>query len=810
MSKTSHILSKQNSQQPKQFRGGEKKVMKKSLSLLVAIAMVFSMFATLVSADGKAAGQKLQDLGIIKGTSAGLDEDKEWLRQDVTVLLARLLGAESQAEAHANTHGFADLDSKFYNGYVSWAKEKGYFNGETDTRFGVGNPITNQQFAAVLLRVLNVDVEYAEAFDKAVELELVSADLDKAANAVRGNIYESLVTALDFKIDGKKLGNILGLKGYEITDLELVGASAVVSTAVSLEFNTDLKKVSNEDVTVVNSNGNSVLVEKVTIEGNKAQVSLAGNLVNGSSYTVTVNNAVSNEDNVLETASANFTYNAPVAASVSFKNTTVQVGSKLELVVKDANGNDVSSEFGINDFTITSSAPTVVVPGTLNTALPSGAGYISVVNATLNNNNTVTTGNVIITVKNALSVSIDTLKVAGTDNNTVYLAANGDSSTGTITRVVKDQAGNEILAPKVTYRSLNPSIVVVNNSEAAGATSQPFTALQAGTATIVVTAEYDGFTVSKNLVVTVKAAQSVASYDLSSTNISVVQGTTINNSVTVTAKDQYGQALSGVSVALTLPANTNVQLVTTSPVTTDGNGQAKFEFQAGADTGSVTATVSVQINNAAVTRTLTVNNVAQAAANGYLVEADGTTIDFNRHTTDTSKYLGETSRTITVYTKDVNGNKTGIVNTGVTVDPAVTSGSILTITGQSVTATAKGTETVNVKLNGVIVGTVTFTAAASNETLVDKVTQNKTSISIDKTATQAQLTAALFDKDNGALVGANIYGDARAVTPTAILSSNNSIVAASGATASLTGSTGSTVLTIQVGNSFYVVNVNVK
>src|SRR5690606_37406254 len=115
---------------------------------------------------------------------------------------------------------------------------------------------------------------------------------------------------------------------------------------------------------------------------------------------------------------------------------------------------------------------------------------------------------------------------------------------------------------------------------------------------------------------------------------------------TVTAKDQYGQALSGVSVALTVPANNNVQLVTSSPVTTDGNGQAKFEFQAGADTGSVTATVSVQINNAAVTRTLTVNNVAQAAANGYLVEADGTTIDFNRHTTDTNKHLGETSRTI--------------------------------------------------------------------------------------------------------------------------------------------------------------------
>jgi len=213
MSNSSHFLSKQNSQQPKQFRGGEKKVMKKSLSLLVAIAMVFSMFATLVSADTESAGEKLLKTGIIKGTNEGLEEGSEWLRQDVTVLIARLLNKVDEAEAHANTHGFEDLDSKFYNGYVSWAKENNFFIGKSATKFGTGESITNQEFATVLLRVFNSlqgvteEVDYSSAFETAVELGLANKDLDPKANAIRGDIYVSLVSALDYKINGKKSRN---------------------------------------------------------------------------------------------------------------------------------------------------------------------------------------------------------------------------------------------------------------------------------------------------------------------------------------------------------------------------------------------------------------------------------------------------------------------------------------------------------------------------------------------------------------------------------------------------------------------------
>src|SRR5690606_34530667 len=361
MSKTSHLLSKQNSQQPKQFRGGEKKVMKKSLSLLVAIAMVFSMFATVVSADGKAAGQKLQDLGVIKGTSAGLDEDKEWLRQDVTVLVARLLGAEEEAKAHANTHGFEDLDSKFYNGFVSWAKEEGYFTGETTTRFGVNNPITNQQFAAVLLRVLGADKEvaYADVFEKAVELGLVSEDLDKTANAIRGDIYSSLVTALDYKIDGKKLGNILGLKGYEVTDLELVSASAFVSNEFVINFNTDVEKIDSKNVALTDKDGNKKAIETVTVEGGKATVKVAGGLTEGE-YTVVVSNVVSTEGSELASASTTFTYKKGVAASVAFNKTNVVVGEQINLVVKDANGNDISADYSRNDFQVSTTNSNIV------------------------------------------------------------------------------------------------------------------------------------------------------------------------------------------------------------------------------------------------------------------------------------------------------------------------------------------------------------------------------------------------------------------------------------------------------------------
>jgi len=217
--------------------------MKKSLSLLVAIAMVFSMFATVVSAaTASEAGAKLQSLGVIKGDQSGnLMEDATWKKQDIAVLLARLSGVEAAAQATAKSHTFADVPAGYYDGFLSWAAEKQYLTGVSATTFGFGGTLTNQEFYAVVLRTLGVDTagdNYAKTMELAAAAGLVAADVDGKAEAKRGDTYVAVVSALDTVVGdtGKTLGQILNLPGYEVV-VAAATAKATGAKKIEVAFN---------------------------------------------------------------------------------------------------------------------------------------------------------------------------------------------------------------------------------------------------------------------------------------------------------------------------------------------------------------------------------------------------------------------------------------------------------------------------------------------------------------------------------------------------------------------------------------------
>lgn len=212
--------------------------MKKGLSLILAIAMVFSMFASVAfAAEAPAdAGKYLQELKVIKGDANGdLMADADWTRQDVAVILSRLLGKEDVAKATAKAHTFADVKDSFYDGYLSWALANGYMKGHSATEFGFGESITNQQFAAVVLRALGVD-NYDKAIELAVEKGILPAGVKADANAKRGETYTAIVAALNVEVGttGKKLGEVLGLPGFVVVapavDFKVVGAKKIEVT----------------------------------------------------------------------------------------------------------------------------------------------------------------------------------------------------------------------------------------------------------------------------------------------------------------------------------------------------------------------------------------------------------------------------------------------------------------------------------------------------------------------------------------------------------------------------------------------------
>src|SRR5690606_35858584 len=234
-------------------QGGEFKIMKQGLSLLVAFALVFSMFTSVAFAatTPSEAGQKLKSLGIILGDQDGnLMEDAEWKRQDVAVLLSRLLGQEEEAKNTPKSHTYADVRGTYYDGYLSWARENGYMIGHSDTEFGFDDPITVKEFLTVILRALGYDPDFSsgEVEELAVELGLVEEGTDFSANAKRGDTYVIIVTALDTEVagTGQKLGTVLGLPGYEVVDPAVTGVTALNLKQVKVTFNKPVDKASAE------------------------------------------------------------------------------------------------------------------------------------------------------------------------------------------------------------------------------------------------------------------------------------------------------------------------------------------------------------------------------------------------------------------------------------------------------------------------------------------------------------------------------------------------------------------------------------
>ena len=219
--------------------------MKKSLSLLLAIALVFGMFQAMASAatpTASEAGKQLVDLGILKGDKNGnLLEDSTWNRQDIVVLLSRLLGKEEAAQSTAKSHTYKDVPKGYYDGFLSWAKNEKYAEGYSATKFGFGETLTYKQFAAIVLRALGKDTtgtNYENTAAWAVELKLLPEGTNFDAPAKRGDTFVSIVAALNTEVagTGKKLGEILGLPGFKPV-APAISAKAVGAKKVEVSFN---------------------------------------------------------------------------------------------------------------------------------------------------------------------------------------------------------------------------------------------------------------------------------------------------------------------------------------------------------------------------------------------------------------------------------------------------------------------------------------------------------------------------------------------------------------------------------------------
>lgn len=138
---------------------------KKFMLCLFFVLVIFAsanLLATSVATKYKKSAEELKSYNIIKGDSSGdLMLDKNLKREDLIVILSRLMNDEERAKKYSSETKFTDLKSasKVYLPYINWAVSNGYIHGVTKDKFGYGDYVTVRQYQAILLRILDYSSE---------------------------------------------------------------------------------------------------------------------------------------------------------------------------------------------------------------------------------------------------------------------------------------------------------------------------------------------------------------------------------------------------------------------------------------------------------------------------------------------------------------------------------------------------------------------------------------------------------------------------------------------------------------------------
>lgn len=194
----------------------------KFLSFSLAILLAFTSLPVTISAESQS-GEILRDLGILKGDMDGdLLLDQPLKRQDIIVLLSRLLGEEETAENYPGKPSFTDITDPYYIPFISWAEDSGLTEGTGNGLFGYNEFLTNQQLMAFLLRSLGYEYygeDYGMVPIKSVELDLSPSEEAWAEVTTRQIMADRTVTLL--RQGRVKYSNITLKKGLALKDTDV-------------------------------------------------------------------------------------------------------------------------------------------------------------------------------------------------------------------------------------------------------------------------------------------------------------------------------------------------------------------------------------------------------------------------------------------------------------------------------------------------------------------------------------------------------------------------------------------------------------
>ena len=190
--------------------------MKKILSLLLVVALCFSLALTAIAATPEArdAADKLNKLGLFNGVgdntdgTPNYDLDRAPNRMEAVTLLVRLLGKEAEAKAGKWTMPFTDV-ADWAKPYVGYAYENGLTSGTSATTFSGTGIVSATQYLTFVLRALEYSSDSDFAWNSAWELTdalgITNGEYGAASAFTRGDAVIVSAGALDVTLkDGSK------------------------------------------------------------------------------------------------------------------------------------------------------------------------------------------------------------------------------------------------------------------------------------------------------------------------------------------------------------------------------------------------------------------------------------------------------------------------------------------------------------------------------------------------------------------------------------------------------------------------------
>lgn len=270
-------------------RGGEKKVMKKILSVALSTAMAFSMFASVAFGqtgltDVNAQYNYLKDKGIFAGFPDGQAHlDRQMTRAEFAKVITKTLGLKEVE----GVYSFKDKnygENHWAAPYVEAVYAAGIMEGVNSTKkiFGVSNPVTIQEMATVLVRALDLEVptetnNSATAWAKGYVQAAINAGLVDANANFQSNATRELLVGAAYAVD-QELS--LSVESYTVSEAGKV-VEFKMTDGETVKVTLDKALEANKETEVKFTYQEKEFTEKVTYvvtEATKVESASATNL----------------------------------------------------------------------------------------------------------------------------------------------------------------------------------------------------------------------------------------------------------------------------------------------------------------------------------------------------------------------------------------------------------------------------------------------------------------------------------------------------------------------------------------------------